>query len=92
MNAKESKTMTERIFKSMMNKLPVGEYNANDLYNIYMEICPKSYRDISKYENNMRCNQFMHMFEEKKFGFEYMFNQRIRYIGTNDLHTLVVND
>lgn len=86
------KMMTERIFKSMMNKLSAGEYDASDVYNIYMEVCPKSYKDISKYENNMRCMQFMCMFEEKKYGFEYMFNQKIRYIGTNDLHTLVVNN
>ena len=82
--------MTERIFKNMMNRLPAGEYDANDLYTIYMMVCPKSYKDFSKYENTMRCNSFIHMFEEKKYGFEYLFNQKIRYIGTNDLHTLIV--
>lgn len=82
--------MTDRIFKTMLNRLPAGEYDASDLYSIYMEICPKSYRDISRYENNMRCIQFFNMFEEKKFGLEYMFDGRIHYIGTNDLHTLIV--
>ena len=81
--------MTERIFKSYMKKLPKGEYNTNDLWSIYLLICPKSYRDTSKYENNMRFWNFVHMFEEKKYGFEYMF-KNIHYIGTNDLNTLIV--
>lgn len=81
--------MTERIFKAYMKRLPKGEYDANDLWNIYLLICPKSYRDISKYENNMRFLNFVHMFEEKKHGFIYMFGN-IEYIGTNDLHTLMV--
>ncbi len=84
--------MTDRIFKTMMNKIPSGEYDTNDLFSLYMIICPKSYRDISKYENNMRFMLFAHMFEEKKYGFEYMFRNKIRYIGTNDLHTLIVED
>ena len=81
--------MTERIFKSYMKKLPKGEYNANDLWSIYLLICPKSYQDVSKHENNIRFYNFVHMFEEKKYGFEYMF-ENIHYIGTNDLHTLIV--
>lgn len=82
--------MTERIFKSMMNKIPAGEYNVSDLSEIYNMICPKSYRDTSKYENRMRWLSFICMFDEKKYGFEYMFNQKIRYIGTNDLDYFVV--
>lgn len=82
--------MTERIFKSMMNRLEPGEYNTRNLWYLYQEICPKSYRDTSKWENSIRFNQFGCMFEEKKYGFEYMFKGRIRYIGTNDLSILVV--
>jgi len=81
--------MTERIFKSYMNKLPKGEYDASDLFALYMIICPKSYADTSKFENNMRFWSFVEMFEAKKYGFVYMFGN-IEYIGTNDLHTLMV--
>ena len=83
--------MTERIFKSMMSRLPSGEYNVKDLWDIYKIICPKSYKDTSKYENQMRWLAFICMFDERKYGFEYMFNGKIRYIGTNDLDILVVD-
>lgn len=82
--------MTERIFKSMMNKLPAGEYDADDIRSFYSLICPKTYADLDKFENHYRYLQFTWMFEEKKYGFEYMFNGRIRYVGTNDLHSLMV--
>lgn len=82
--------MTERIFKSMMNKLQAGEYDVNNLWEIYKEICPKTYKDTSRYENKMRYLQFVCMFDKMKHGFEYMFENRIRYVGTNDLHMLVV--
>lgn len=83
--------MTDRAFKMMMNRLPAGEYNANDLWALYLLVCTEKQKDISKYENNIRFWDFVHTFEEKKFGFEYMFKQKIRYIGTNDLHTLMVS-
>ena len=83
--------MTERIFKSMMNRLPYGEYNVKDLNGIYKIICPKSYKDTSKYKNKMRWLSFICMFNERKYGFEYMFNNKIRYIGTNDLDILIVD-
>ena len=84
--------MTERIFKSMMNKLKSGEYNldAYGKWELYNEICPNSYKDISKFENKMRWNDFWNMFEDHKYGFEYKFNGRIRYVGTNNLNFLVV--
>lgn len=84
--------MTERIFKSMMNRLPAGEYDANDTYTFYEMTTAKSYKDCSKIENSMRRMMFCHIFEQKKYGFEYMFKGRIRYIGTNDLHTLIVEE
>ncbi len=84
--------MTERIFKSMMNRIPEGEYyvDAYGRYEIYKMICPKSYRDTSKLENNIRYYEFMIMFDELKYGFEYMFKGKIRYLGTNNLNTLIV--
>lgn len=81
--------MTERIFKSMMKKIPSGEYKA-DPREIYNMICPKSYRDMTKWDNVNRRIGFEKMFYEKKYGFEYMFKEKIRYIGTNDLDTLIV--
>lgn len=84
--------MTDRIFRAMMNKIPSGEYDANDLFSLYMIICPKSYIDMSKYKNKMRYFLFASMFDEKKYSFEYMFNGKVRYIGTNDLHILTVAD
>lgn len=81
--------MTERTFKRMMNEIPTGEYPAN-AWDIYTMICPKSYRDMNKWENQSRRMAFVKMFIDAKYGFEYMFNGKIRYIGTNDLDTLIV--
>lgn len=84
--------MTERIFKSMMNKIPAGEYKVDGygLWSLYQNICPKTYKDTSKFENQMRYYDFCRMFDEAKYGFEYRFKGRIRYVGTNDLDFLVV--
>lgn len=81
--------MTRRIFKSMMNNLPNGEYiaNASDIYKI---VCPKSYRNKNIIDNRIREIGFICMFEEHKYGFEYMFNGKIRYIGTNDMNIIIV--
>ena len=38
----------------------------------------------------MRYFDFCIMFDEKKYAFEYKFNGKIRYIGTNDLDFIVV--
>lgn len=84
--------MTKRIFKSMMNRLPAGEYDAHDLWNLYQEICPKSYKDTSKWQNKIRFDQFAIFFEESKYGLVYMFDGKIKYVGTNDLHMLVVSE
>lgn len=82
--------MTKRIFKSMMNKLSEGEYNAN-AYEIYDIVCPKSYKNMNITDNRIRQTAFVCMFEECKYGFEYMFNNKIRYIGTNDLNFVSVS-
>lgn len=84
--------MTKRIFKSMMNKLQPGEYrlDAYGMWSLYQDICPKTYKDTSKFENKMRYMNFCMMFEEHKYGFEYIFKGHIRYVGTNDLSFLVV--
>ena len=72
-----------------MNTLPSGEYPAN-AWDIYKKVCRKSYRDMSKWENQEREIAFVKMFTEKKYGFEYIFDQKIRYVGTNDLDFIVV--
>ena len=81
--------MTERTFKSIMNRIPAGEYPAN-AWDIYAMACPKSYQDMNKWKNYSRRMAFVAMFIERKRGFEYMFSGKIRYIGTNDLDTLIV--
>ena len=81
--------MTEKTFKRMMNKLPSGEYKAN-AWDIYEKVCPKSYQDMSKWKNEERRMMFVKMFIESKYGFEYMFDGKIRYIGTNDLNMIIV--
>lgn len=81
--------MNIRTFKRLMNKLPAGEYRAN-AWDIYEKVCEKSYRDMRKWENEERRMMFVKMFIEQKYGFEYMFNGKIRYIGTNDLDTIIV--
>lgn len=82
--------MTERIFKTMLRKLEKGEYSIDDISSLYDMIVPKSYKDTSKFENKMRYFDFCRMFDEKKYALEYMFNGKIRYIGTNNLNYIVV--
>lgn len=84
--------MTERIFNSMMKKIPSGEYTVDSygLYVLYLMISPKTYRDTSKFENKMRFIEFCRMFDECKYGLEYSTDGNIRYIGTNDLDFIAV--
>lgn len=82
--------MTERMFKMAMKRIPKGEYNASDVYELYKLAHSKRYQDVSKYENNMRYLNFCMMFESMKYGIEAMFHGKIRYIGTNDCDTLVI--
>ena len=79
--------MTERIFNSMMKRIPTGEYSvdAYGLWALYNKICPKSY-----ITDKIRYFDFCKMFDERKYGFEYRFNGSIRYVGTNDLNYIVV--
>lgn len=86
--------MTDRVFKMMLNRIPVGEYNTNDLFSLYLIICTDKQKDTSKYKNNMRFWEFVHIFEECKYGLEYwkFKNTKMHYIGTNDLHTLIVEE
>ena len=83
--------MTERVFKSIMKKIPAGEYRVSDMWSIYEMICPKTYKDTTTWENKMRFQQFCIMFDQYKYAFEHMFNGKIRYIGTNDLDFFVVD-
>lgn len=84
--------MTDRIFKSMMNRIPAGEYKVDEygLWCLYQKISPKTYKDTSKWENRIRYYDFCRLFDEGKYGFEYRFKGRIRYVGTNNLNFLVV--
>lgn len=79
--------MTDRVFNSMMKKIPSGEYSvdAYGLWMLYQFICPKSCR-----QDKIRYFEFCKMFDERKYGFEYRFCGNIRYVGTNDLNYIVV--
>lgn len=74
----------------MMRKIPAGEYRTTDLWDIYQMVSPKTYRDTSKWQNQLRFWGFCTMFEECKYAFEYMFDGKIHYVGTNDLNYFVV--
>lgn len=81
--------MTELTFKRLLCKIPSGEYYA-DPYEIYKMVCTKSCQNMNLFKNYYRRKEFEFMFEEKKYGFEYLTSGKVRYIGTNDLNSIIV--
>lgn len=79
-----------------LNRLPAGEYTA-DAEALFLDTAI-SQNDYSvnpitgdRYANLSKVVPFSVAFEEAKHGLEYATKGKIRYIGTNDLSTLVVS-
>lgn len=87
--------MTMQQLVRRLNRLPEGEYYA-DKEKIFLATS-RSKKEIR--ENDLISEtypvlsfllDFCEAFDEYKYGLEYASGGRIRYIGTNDLNTLMI--
>ena len=86
-------TMEELIKR--LKKLGKGEFFMGDVEQVFLKTAKKSEYTVNpitgdKYANTVPFVAFVEAFETYKYGLEYATNQKMRYIGTNDLETLVI--
>lgn len=78
-----------------LNRLPAGEYTA-DAEKLFLAtaVAKSDYTENpitgDRYATLSKVVPFSVAFEEAKYGIEYASKGKIRYIGTNDLSTLVI--
>ena len=87
--------MTLETLIKRLKRLGKGEHYCGDLEKIYLKTAKKSEYEIT-YFGERRAKDFIaellfeQDFNEYKYGLEYATNGKIRYIGTNDLETLII--
>lgn len=90
--------MTREKAIKLISKAEKGEFHYSRLRDVFLSVCQKSwkrYNDLlNKYELTCDGAQAFAFFEKYiddiKFGLEYATSGKVRYIGTNDLSTLII--
>lgn len=85
-------TMEQLIKK--LKRLGEGEYYVDE--DMFLKIANKSEYSVNQITGDKIAKlqplcMFLRAFDECKYGLEYATNGKMRYIGTNDLNTLVIS-
>lgn len=88
--------MTMEQLIKRLKRLEKGEYYCGDIDALFIKVANKSEYTVNvltgdKYSKLIPALLFSQCFDECKYGLEYATKGKIRYIGTNDLQTLVIN-
>lgn len=90
--------MTKEKAIKLISKVESGEYHYSHLEKMFISVCQKSWKRYNDLFNEYELNsdgilafRFFKMYiDECKFGIEYATNGKVRYIGTNDISTFII--
>ena len=87
--------MTFEQLVKRLKRLPKGEYSCGDLDALFVLVANKSEYSVNwlgdRIPKTVPSVMFEEAFEKYKYGLEYGTDRHIRYIGTNELETLIVD-
>lgn len=88
--------MTFEQMLKRLKRLEKGEYYCGDIGSLFLKVANKREYTINPLTGD-KCPKlaptvlFSICFDECKYGLEYATNGKIRYIGTNDIDTLIIS-
>lgn len=90
--------MTKEKAIKLISKAEKGEFHYSRLREVFTSVCQKSWKRyddlLNEYvltsDGGLAFMFFEKYIDECKFGLEYATNGKVRYIGTNDLSTFIV--
>ena len=90
--------MTREKAIKLISKAEKGEFHYSNLEKVFLSVCQKSWKRyddlLDEYEltpDGITAFRFFEKYiDECKSGLEYATNGKVRYIGTNDLSTFIV--
>ena len=86
--------MSREALIKRLKRLGKGEHYCGDLEELFLKVANKSEYTVNfagdKYSKMIPFFEFKYAFDEYKYGLEYATNGKIRYVGTNDLATLII--
>lgn len=90
--------MTREKAVKLLSKADKGEFHHSRLQEVFLSVCQKSWKRYNDLFNEYELNSdgatafmfFEKYIDECKFGIEYATNGKVRYIGTNDLATFII--
>lgn len=93
---REGKKMTFEKLVKRLKRLEKGEYYCGDIEALFLKVANKSEYIVNpltgdKFSKLYPTIEFSQCFDECKFGLEYATNGKMRYIGTNDIDTLIIS-
>lgn len=88
--------MTFEKLVKRLKRLEKGEYYCGDIEALFLKVANKSEYTVNPITGD-KCSklyptiEFLQSFNRSKFGLEYATNGKMRYIGTNDIDTLIIS-
>ena len=90
--------MTKEMAVKLISKVSKGEYHYTQLGDMFLSICPKKWKKYDELFNEyvltsdgiLAFHFFRKYIDEMLYGLEYATNGKVRYIGTNDLKTFII--
>ena len=90
--------MTKEKAVKLISKAEKGEFHYSNLERVFLSVCQKSWARFNDLFNEYELTPdgitafrfFEKYIDECKFGLEYATNGKVRFIGTNDLATFIV--
>ena len=90
--------MSKEMAIKLISKVSKGEYHYSKLQEMFLSVCRKGWKRFDEFFGEYELNSegllafmfFQKYIDEMLFGLEYATNGRVRYIGTNDIKTFII--